>query len=84
MIANVNVFECFFFLIFVSFLTAAGRHKMPIQWNTAPPYIREKYMDMFYEYRNASIGPESLHTTKMNIDEALKFVLGVNKNTCRK
>lgn len=57
---------------------------MPIQWNMAPPYIREKYMDMFYEYRNASIGPESLHTTKMNVDEALKFVLGVNKNTCRK
>lgn len=71
-------------LNFLFLLTVTGRHKMPIQWNMAPPYIREKYLDMFYEYRNASIGPESLHTTKMNIDEALKFVLGVNKNTCRK
>uniref|UniRef100_A0A1B6IF03 GPR158/179 extracellular domain-containing protein n=1 Tax=Homalodisca liturata TaxID=320908 RepID=A0A1B6IF03_9HEMI len=59
------------------------RHKMPIQWNKAPTYIREKYLDMFYEYRNASTGPESLHTTKMNVDQALKFILGVNKKTCK-
>lgn len=57
---------------------------MPIQWNKAPTYIREKYMDMFYEYRNASTGPEALHTSKMNVDKALKFILGVNKKTCKK
>ncbi|XP_075218965.1 uncharacterized protein LOC142323345 [Lycorma delicatula] len=59
-------------------------HKMPIKWNPAPPYIREKYMDRYYEYRNFSVGPDSLHTRKMNIDEALKFIHGVNHKTCNK
>lgn len=58
-------------------------HKMPIQWNKAPLYIREKYLDKFDEYRNYSTGPDALHTTKMNIDQALKFIHGVNHLTCK-
>lgn len=57
---------------------------MPIQWNKAPYYIREKYLDKFDEYRNFSTGPEALHSTKMNIDQALKFIQGVNAKTCKK
>lgn len=58
-------------------------HKMPIQWNRAPTYIREKYLDKFDEYRNYSTGPDALHSTKMNIDQALKFIQGVNPETCK-
>ena len=57
---------------------------MPIKWEKAPPYIREKYLDMFYEYRNHSVGPESLHSTKINIDEVLRFIFSVRPNNCKK
>lgn len=57
-------------------------HKMPIKWNPAPDYIRDKYMDRYYEYQNFSVGPDSLHSRRMNIDEALKFIHGVNHKTC--
>lgn len=40
-------------------------------------------MDEHYEYRNYSIDAASLHTTKMNIDEALKFIYKVNPSSCR-
>lgn len=59
-------------------------HKIPIKWEKAPAYIREKYLDRYYEYRNFSTGPESLHNRQMNIDEVLKFIHGVNHNTCKK
>lgn len=58
--------------------------KLPIQWERAPPFIREKYMDKHYEYRNFSKGAESLHSPQMNIDQALKFILSVNEKSCRK
>lgn len=56
--------------------------KVPIQWERAPFSIREKYMDMFYNYRNVSTGAAALHTTKLNVDQALKFIHGVNEKTC--
>jgi len=58
-------------------------HKMPVQWETASYQVREMHLDKFYEYRNFSLGPSSLHTSKMNIDQALKFILGVNARTCK-
>lgn len=57
---------------------------MPIKWNPAPQYIRDKYLDKYYEYRNFSVGPDSLHTQRMNIDEVMKFIHGVNHKTCAK
>jgi len=57
---------------------------MPVQWETAIYRVREMHLDKFYEYRNFSLGPSSLHTSKMNIDQALKFILGVNSRTCKK
>ncbi|PSN56367.1 hypothetical protein C0J52_03750 [Blattella germanica] len=59
-------------------------HKMPVQWEKATSDMREMYLEKFYEYRNFSVGPNSLHTSKLNIDEALKFILGVNKKNCNK
>lgn len=59
-------------------------NKVPIQWDRAPYHIREKYLDRYYEYRNFSTGPSSMHTEKMNIDEALKFIRGVNEKSCKK
>lgn len=57
---------------------------MPAQWNKAPTYLREKYLESFYEYRNFSKGPESLNVEKMNIDEVIKFILSVNPRNCAK
>ncbi|KAL1123171.1 hypothetical protein AAG570_002258 [Ranatra chinensis] len=59
-------------------------HKLPIKWEKAPSYIREKYLDLFYEYRNFSVGPESLHTSKINVDEVLKFIHSVKPDNCKK
>jgi hypothetical protein len=62
----------------------SGVHKMPVQWETASHHVREMYLERFYEYRNFSMGARSLHTSRMNIDQALKFILGVNARTCKK
>jgi hypothetical protein len=59
-----------------------GVHKIPIDWERAPPYIREKYLDKYYEYRNYTTGSKTVHEGKLNIDQVLKFILGVNEKTC--
>ncbi|XP_063987844.1 uncharacterized protein LOC135167987 [Diachasmimorpha longicaudata] len=57
-------------------------HKMPVQWEKAEPHVKEKYLEQYYEYKNASSGPDALQREKTNIEEALKFILGVNEKTC--
>ncbi|XP_011878615.1 PREDICTED: uncharacterized protein LOC105567942 [Vollenhovia emeryi] len=57
-------------------------HKTPAQWEKMKPYIREKYLTQNNHYRNHSTGPAALHDTKLNIDESLRFILGVNARTC--
>jgi hypothetical protein len=57
---------------------------MPIQWYRAEYHIREKYLDQRHEYRDAEKGPKSVHTEKMNIDSALKFIFEVNEKSCKK
>jgi len=57
---------------------------MPVQWEKAKPYIREKYLEQYHHYRNFSTGPTALDQMKMNIDQALKFILGINSRTCKK
>ncbi|KAK0182119.1 hypothetical protein PV327_000286 [Microctonus hyperodae] len=59
-------------------------HKLPVQWEKAPPYMREKYLERHYEYKNFSTGPAALQTERMNIHQALNFILGVNAKTCSK
>lgn len=70
---------------------------MPVQWERVPPWLRERYLERYYEYRNMSmarneslwrnmsipIGPASLKFSKMNIEQVLKFILGVNSRTCK-
>ncbi|KAG7213753.1 hypothetical protein KM043_002980 [Ampulex compressa] len=58
-------------------------HKMPAQWEKAKPYVRERYLEQFYHYRNYTTGSASLHQEKMNTEQALKFLLGVNARTCK-
>ncbi|XP_071438971.1 uncharacterized protein [Hetaerina americana] len=58
-------------------------HKMPVIWEKASPQMREMYMDKYYEYKNFSKGPESLHSSKINIHEVLNFILRVNKKNCK-
>ncbi|XP_066597995.1 uncharacterized protein [Prorops nasuta] len=58
--------------------------KMPVQWEKAKPYIKDKYLEEFYQYQNYTVGPESIHLEKINIDQVLKFILGVNAKTCKK
>jgi len=57
---------------------------MPVQWEKAKPYLREKYLEQYHHYKNYSTGSSSLQDTKLNIDQALKFILGMNKDTCKK
>lgn len=56
---------------------------MPIDWERAPYHIREKYLDMHYEYRNITKGAASLHQTKINVDAAVNFINSVNPSSCR-
>lgn len=58
-------------------------HKMPVQWERASTYVREMYLEKFYEYRNFTEGSESLHSNKINIDAAVKFIRGVNAKTSK-
>ncbi|KAK7868072.1 hypothetical protein R5R35_005539 [Gryllus longicercus] len=58
-------------------------HRLPVQWGKAKTHIREKYLDKFYEYRNYSTGPESLHSENINIDEVVKFIRSINPSTCK-
>lgn len=46
--------------------------------------MREKYLEQFYEYKNYSTGPDSLHTDKMNVDQVLKFINSVHEGNCMK
>lgn len=61
-----------------------GIQKLPIQWEKAPYYMREKYLDLYPQYRNYSTGSRALNTENLNIDQALKFIHGVNYRTCKK
>lgn len=60
-----------------------GIQKVPIDWYKAPLYIRNKYLDKYYEYRNHSVGSSAVHDEHINIDEVLRFILGVNEKNCR-
>ena len=57
--------------------------KVPILWERVPDYIRRKYVNRYYEYKNYSTAAHSLHTGKINIDQAIKFILGVNPKSCK-
>ncbi|KAF3427527.1 hypothetical protein E2986_00525 [Frieseomelitta varia] len=60
-----------------------GIHKMPVQWEKAKPELREKYLEQYYYYRNYSIGPETLRSEQINIDQTLKFILSINSKNCK-
>lgn len=65
------------------FLFLLGIQKTPIDWDKAPTYLRNKYLDSRPEYRNHSTGSSSMHDEHLNVDEVLKFILGVNEKTCQ-
>jgi len=66
--------------------------KLPIDWQTSLPRIRDKYMEYYHEYKNFSRSNknptlDSLHRTaskRTNIDEVLQFMNSVNKDNCDK
>lgn len=57
---------------------------MPVQWEKASPFIREKYLELYPEYRNYTTGPETLNKPKINVHNALDFILRMNKDNCKK
>ncbi|KAK0092795.1 hypothetical protein PV326_000562 [Microctonus aethiopoides] len=59
-------------------------HKLPVQWEKAPPYIREKYLEQYQEYRNFSYDSTSRQSERMNIHRVLNFIHGVTPKTCHK
>jgi len=65
---------------------------MPVQWEIAPWYIREKYMDLHYNYQNFTWFPvpheDANDTTirdqrSLNVDSILRFLKVVNETTCK-
>ncbi|CAB0033910.1 unnamed protein product [Trichogramma brassicae] len=58
--------------------------KRPAELNEPSPYMRQKYLEQYYEYQNYSTGPASLHDSKINIDQVLKFINHVHKDNCHK
>lgn len=77
LVLTVNEVFSYFFCVFL------GIQKVPIQWERAPPYIREKYLDRHPEYRNYTTGAGALHTDHINADQVLNFILGVSERTCQ-
>ncbi|KAL3277012.1 hypothetical protein HHI36_012374 [Cryptolaemus montrouzieri] len=57
--------------------------KMPVQWEKAPPYIRNPYLDQHREYLNSTVGPDTLKQPRINIHRSLDFILGMNHEKCR-
>lgn len=57
---------------------------MPERWDKASKNMKEYYLDKYYEYRNATKGPGALHKNKKNVDEILRFILGVHPETCKR
>lgn len=74
--------ECVFLL--THFLMFLGIQKLPVQWEKANPYIREKFLDIYSEYRNQTKGPATLSQPKLNIHRVLDFILGMNKEICKR
>lgn len=58
-------------------------HKLPTKLENSTRAIKNKYLEKHYEYQNYSTGPESLQAQKINIEQAMNFVLGVNKDNCK-
>lgn len=58
--------------------------KMPIKWEKAPAYIREKYLDLFYSYRNESQDPYNnpVRQKLLNIHKGINFILDVKPKNC--
>lgn len=46
--------------------------------------MREKYLEQYYEYRNYTPGPGSMHDSKMNIHQVLNFINHVHEKNCDK
>lgn len=61
-----------------------GINKIPVQWEKASSYVREKYINKYNEYKAPVSGREALNTPKINIHKALDFILGMNKDNCKK
>ncbi|KAK9874683.1 hypothetical protein WA026_005503 [Henosepilachna vigintioctopunctata] len=57
--------------------------KLPVEWKKSPPYIRNRYLDMYREYTKPVTGPDSLKQPRLNVQRALDFILNMNKNNCR-
>lgn len=73
-----------------------GIHKLPIKWEKAPQYLRELYLDRYYEYRNYSEdtvfhqqlnlteSANPFRTNNLNIHSAINFILEVRPDNCKK
>ncbi|XP_015589377.1 uncharacterized protein LOC107265002 [Cephus cinctus] len=57
-------------------------HKVPTKWEKMSPFLREKYLEQFYEYKNSTVGPHALHEEKINSYNVINFIRGVNAKTC--
>ncbi|KAK4883692.1 hypothetical protein RN001_007011 [Aquatica leii] len=57
--------------------------KQLVLLSRAPPIMRDIAMQTYYEYKNYSVGPDSVRAPKKNIHRILDFILGMNKDRCK-
>lgn len=61
-----------------------GIQKQLVQLERAPPIMRDLALAAHYEYKNYSVGPDAVKTSHLNIHRVLDFILGVNKDNCKR
>lgn len=58
--------------------------KLPVQWEKSDPYLRDMVLDRYYEYKNQTYGPRNFNLPRINIHRSLDFILGMDKEKCRR
>ncbi len=81
-----------FIILMTSISNLTGIQKTPVQWEQSPWHIREKYLDLHYNYRNFTMLPTAneiandslvLEQRNLNVDSILRFIKVINETTCK-
>jgi len=59
--------------------------RLPQQWEPAPHWLREGYLERYYDYRNFSNDaiPKIDAFDRNNVDDILKFITNINARNCK-
>lgn len=63
--------------------------RLPQQWEIAPSWLREQYLEKFFEYQNFTESDEQTYNVfhrpkgKANIDDILRFIWKIDATNCK-